>query len=758
MIAEEEKTFLTLDEFTQFMREQQKQPLWRSNANRERDYSHGNQLETERLEALKARGILPIIDNQLRQMMEAVTGMEVKNRTDYRVMPESNSQEDQDVADALNLKLNQAEKLSRADRCISDAYEQQVGIGLGWVYVERSNNPFEPRYKCQNIDFNDVFFDWFSVDPMLRDSRWLMRKKWVSIEKAKQEYPEYADQLNAAYTDIKGYGFAMNYDEGVNGMRRSLDIPFSWDLNRDEWINTERQYIRLYECWYRRWVTAWCVRLPSGRVVELDKRNPEHLFLEPFEAQTSRVYMSVWAGYVKVFDEISPYAHGYFPYVPFWGYKEERSKVPYGKFRNCISLQDMINVYHSKIEWALSSTRTVRTAGVVLSDDEDFRNEVSGLDADIVLSAEEMAQPGAKFELVPNTSLMPVHMQALETAKRSLRDVFGISNEYQGVGSLSKSNAQEVTRIQQSSQAMANIDDNKNESRTHLGELLLSMIIQDIGKEEVQITIPGDILNDQRIITVNQRFFDGSGVELINNDLQRVLLKVNLTEVPTTQSYRQQQFVSFSEVFKSSPPQYQQILLPYWFNLSDLGEDRQKIIDAIKQIDNKPDPEMEKVKAEIELKNKEFELKLKELELKAKAEERSALLTDAQIKQITATVVKTLNEAQFSAYQVGAQVMMNPSIAPVADVIMDNSGYQLPNPEGVYPGLQNQMPLNTGQPVNPQAVPPVQQNTHPQFPANVNIPNEPDPALQTPETLETGTGQAGLQTMRNEQIPPQPEL
>jgi len=731
---------LTLRDFTGFITEIQNQPKWRAEATKELSYRDGNQLTTDRMVALEKRGIPVVCDNLLLNGIQAVLGAEVKNRTDWRVIPDTTGKDDQDIADAFAVKLSQSERRSRADRCISDAYESQISIGVGWVEVSKTNNLFDYPYQCRAVNFFDMYYDWFAVDPMLKDARWLIRKKWVSKQEAISKYPDHEHIINNAFIGWLDSGLQL--DDNINSnLGRSLDIQKSWQIGRDEWLNIDNKEIRLYEVWYRKFETVNCIKLKNGKIVEYNKKNPEHINAiingaQIQESPTSRVFVSVWAGCHKLSDDESPYTHGHFPYVPFWGYKEQKTGIPYGKIRNAKSLQDLVNIYHSKIVWSLSAVRTIRTVGAVVGDDEDFRNEASGLDADILLDAEEMKQQGARFEIVPNTSLTQWHMQALSEAKSAIHNILGVSQEYQGVQSGASSNAQEVTRIQQSSQALANLDDNKNESRTHLGELLLAMLVQDSNNDE-EVFIAGDVIRDDRRVVLNQRTVDEDGdygVEYLINDVNNALLKVVLSEVPTNQSYKLQQYTSLAEVFKSAPTHYQTVLMPYMMNFSDLGENKQDIIKAIKEADNQPNPEMQKFEKELELKNKELELKSRELAIKER-------VADQTIENMIADKVKVLVDAQFAAYGVGQQVMMSPIVAPVADSVLENAGYQAPTPVGNYPDLN--IPAQPQQPI--QAMP-IATNTSPQFPPRPQGDEAPMPQEVQPQEQMMPSAEQGIET------------
>ena len=120
------KSGLSLDEFTRYLHEIENQPAWRSRADREMDYVDGNQLDAEVLQRQRALGMPPAIEPLIGPAIEAVLGLEAKTRTDWRLTADHPGQEGEEVAAALNYKLNQAERQSRADAACTAAFRTQV--------------------------------------------------------------------------------------------------------------------------------------------------------------------------------------------------------------------------------------------------------------------------------------------------------------------------------------------------------------------------------------------------------------------------------------------------------------------------------------------------------------------------------------------------------------------------------------------------------------------------------------------------------
>lgn len=703
---------LSLRQFEQFFTEIRNQPAWRARADKEMEYVDGNQLNSEILQAQKAVGMPPAIEPLIGPAIDAVLGLEAKTRTDWRLTADGTDGDG--VADALNEKLNHAERQSGADRACSDAFKTQVCVGVGWVEVMRETDPFKPfPYRCEAVHRNEIYWDFLSKKPDLSDARYLVRRRWVDIQQAKLMFKEHADLIDRAsgrWTD--------RYELSVDGST-STDMGRAWDEERgssieeQEWMDSENARVCLFEVWYRRWVEVVILKSPDGRVVEYDEANEMHNaalasgMIQPQRAIIAKMHRSYWMGPHKLYDGPTPYPHQDFPYAPFWGHREDRTGVPFGRVRGMVYLQDNVNSAISKIRWGLSAIRTERTRGAVAYTDEVFRQQIARPDADIVLNAEHMAQPGAKFEVFRDFQLNEQQYKMLMDARLGIERASGVTASFAGQRGNATSGLQETTQIEQATQSLASLMDNFRYGRTKVGELLLSLIIEDmVGKPET-VTIRGNAVLPDRDVALNQPTYDAdTEVQYLTNDVARTRLKVAMNDVPSTPSFRTQQLAAMSEAFKSMPPQYQDVALPHLLSLMDIPN-KQDIIQAIQEVKSQPSPEAEHQKWERDYKDRELLARY------------NPELIAAEIKKTMADAVSTGVKSAFGAVQAGQLIAQMPQIAPVADVVMANAGYKAPNPAGDDPNFpQPNIAVPPG-PVNPG-------DTSPQTPTDpTSMPSSP---------------------------------
>lgn len=738
-------TPLSLAEYGDILDEIESQPReWRRRADMEMDYADGNQLNTELLNAMKEQGIPPAVENIIAPALEAIRGFEVATRTDWRVTP-NGQPGGQDVADAINFKLNEAERNAKADDACSAAFYPQIGVGIGWVEVSRSDDPFAYPYQCTPVHRNEIHFP-FDAKPDMSDARWLRRQRWLHPTRIAAVFPQHKAlirEFGKAGINWWSTFDELSYGGASTGLNRAFDVAREWTQMEDRWFNPNNREVCLSELWYRRWYRAIVLKSPDGRVVEFDQDNPAHEYalanrtVQFRYAIVAKVRRSYWMGPHVLFDGPTPYAHRYFPYVPFWGFREDNTGVPFGYVRNMLYQQDTLNSGNSRLRWGMAAYRVERTKGAVDMPDDVFRRTVGRVDADIVLNATHMQQPGARFKVERDFQLNAQQLEMLNNARQAIERINpAAAGAFGGRRGTATSGVQEATQVEQANQSLAHMIGQFKRARTQVGELMMSMIIEDMGKEPQTLVIEGDAVREDRTVTLNRLETDpATGLPYLSNDVQRTRLKVSLEDVPSTSSFRGQQLNAMSEAIKALPANYQVAAMPFMASLMDVPFKRE-LVESLRAAGAQESPEQveQRIKQAVAdaLAKAGNDLKARELDMKERK-------TDAEIKQIMAQAVQIGVQAAFSAMQGGVQVAQMPMIAPIADAIMQGAGYQKPNTGGDdpnFPTATQTAAMNVKSPYiqgqGPEgAAPEVRKNTSPAFP---------------PVPQNAGTGQVGIET------------
>ena len=706
---------ITVDEFAQFVREAINQPPWRANADKEADYADGNQLDSELLQKQRQLGIPPAKENIIGPAIRAVCGYEAKTRTDWRVTPDGDPQ-GQDVADALNYRLNQAERHSRADRALSDGFRHAATVGIGWVEVTRASNALKFPYACRAVHRNEIWWDMQSTEPDLSDARWLFRRRWVDRQRAARMFPEHKTIImHSADKWIADLAGEMLEGGQSTGLAQAIDAERAWTVQEDNWYNDENQQVCLTELWYRRWDEVTILRARNGRAVEYDPSNSAHVAVVRsnrgvLERQIlPKMRRAYFMGPHILHDGPTPHPHDHFPYVPIWGAREDMTGIPYGLVRDMMFPQDNLNASISKLRWGIASARIERTKGAVAMPDDVFRRMAARSDADIILDAEHMARPGARFEVKRDFQLNSQQFQLMDDSRRAMERVSGVSSAFMGQKGTASSGIQEQTQLEQSQVSIADLMDNFKEARRLVGEILMALIIEDMGREEQTIVIEGDTLNPPRSVVLNKPEIDPqTGIQYLSNDISRTRLMVALEDVPSSSSFRAQQLSALSESVKSLPQELQTVVMPFMIDLMDLPR-KDQIVQAIRNATGQADPEQlrEQIKQELMFELKERELALREREIAAK---------EAQYR---ANAVNTGVTSTFAAMQAAEKIAMNPAIAPVGDIVLKQAGWQPPTPAGQDPNIPT--PVVAAPIEQPGGLPGDTTPTTPDVPASADI-------------------------------------
>lgn len=659
---------LSYEEWNDITMSMWNEPEWRLAADRAADYYDDNQLNSETLARMRDRGISPLVFNVVKPVINVALGMEARNRTDWRVAPDGNGTKWDEVASALNEKMHEAERKTRADRACSDAYAGQLKAGLHWVGVTRETNPYEYRYRVEAIHRREILWDWTDTSPDLRNANWLVRQRWFDTEVLARMLPGKASlirQVGSGWPGMRDFDIALLQD---TGLAQSFDQERRFFLPELEWRYSEgstRQRVRIFEVWYRRWSTRLVMRLPDGNVVPVDRNRFDHMqaiaagVVEIDKAVFPEIRVALWMGPHQLVDAPSPYRPNRFPYIPFWGYREDLTGVPYGLIRSMMSPQDEVNARRSKMMWLLSAKR-------LIADSDAFDLEVNSIDQVL----EELTKPNAAIWLNPkrtNRDAIKVEQdfqlgneqaEMYHDAKQMVNMVAGVHQPMMGDARAQPKSGVAIDHlIQQGITTLAEINDNYTMGRRDVGEALLHLIKQDmLDRNDIPIEVGTG--KARRTILLNQRVIDErTGRPTIVNRVDAAQVKVDLEDVPSTATQRHQDFASLSELAKGLPPQMQAALLPAIIEVAPI-KDAKKHAETMRRIIGLPEelpPDQAEQAAEqqqaMQQEQAEFQKRaatadIVQKEAKAKLDDANAQKVLAEIRNIGAEITEAAGDGE----------------------------------------------------------------------------------------------------------------
>lgn len=537
-----------------------RQPTWREEASRCADYYDGKQLEPDVVAAMKERGQPVLIHNLIGPTIDGVLGMEAKTRQSFMVRAEND--ENLQVAEALNEEVSEMARMTNVDRAIADAFAGQIKTGLGWVEVNRSSDEFEYPYQSNYVHRDEIWWDWHSKAPDLHDARWLLRRRWLDEDEAAAFFPKHRDLIKYAAGGWANALATLEMQTRPQLMSAYQDYADN-QWREDELFDTDRHRVRVHEVYYRVFERGLVMRMPDGRRVRFERNNPMHVAVvnaghaELVNAPYKRMYQAWYIGPHLIYQGPSQHPHNNFPYVPFWGFREDTTNVPYGLIRRMLSPQDEVNFRRSKLTYLLNSKRIIKDDDATAMSDQDLIDEVNRPDGVVTLNKDRKNVEHRGFWVETESGIAVQQFQIMQDAKQNIQDCGGVFSAMLGQESNATSGVAIHGLIEQGSTTMAELFDNYRFARQKVGELMLAFKVQEIGRQPRRVMVNVNKPEPTAAIDLNQVTLNEQGQQVISNDVMRTKASVVLDDIVNTPGYRAHLTQRMMELVQTLPPNLQ---------------------------------------------------------------------------------------------------------------------------------------------------------------------------------------------------------
>lgn len=555
-------TALTTQGLSSLLADLNQQPNWRAEASRCVQYYDGNQLTDEMIRVLKARGQPVLVNNLIGPVVDGILGMEAKTRQGFLVRADND--EFAEGAEALNEEVNEFARVTNVDRARGDAFGSQVKAGLGWVEVTPNSDPFEYPYLVTNVHRNEMWWDWHSVSPDLSDARWLMRRRWLDEDEAIAFFPQHKDVVKHAAAGWVDFAEQADLDlMSRPQLHQAYNDYADFNWHDDQLFDTDRRRVRVHEVYYRVFERGLVMVAPGGKTARFEKENQFHRALvtsgqvEVKNMPYKRMYLAWYVGPHRVWSGPSPLPHNIFPYVPFWGLREDETNVPYGLIRRMISPQDEVNFRRSKLTYLLNNKRVIKDEDAVKMSDADLLDELGQSDAIITLNKNRQNKESKGFWVETETGIASQQFQIMQEAKQQIQDCAGVYSAMLGQDSSATSGIAINGLIEQGATTLAEIFDNYRFGSKQVGELMLSYKISEIGNRPRQVLVNVNKPEPTKKVMLNQPIVDDQGRETVNNDVTRMKAMIVLDDIVNTPGYRAQVTQRMMELVQTLPPNLQ---------------------------------------------------------------------------------------------------------------------------------------------------------------------------------------------------------
>lgn len=630
------------------------EPDWRSEAEKAEAFYDGDQIDVETLRRMEELAIPPVIDNYIAPSIDAVAGFESIARLDPRLVPENDNSVD--GVEALNEKFKEAHRLSEFNQAYSQAFMDQIKVGIGWVVVAHSADVHGYAYRVEHVPWREMWWDYRARKWNLEDARFIVRQRWTDLDHAVKWFPKHREMLETivggwmSRSDFIGASFDQTHIS--SRLSYNLQNEERWSLTEDEWRNTDRRRLAIYEILYRVPGRTLVLRFADGRTMDFNPDIPIHNLAlaegvaELVEGPTMNLRQAFYAGPYKLVDQ--PLGHGRCHYIPMFAKRKGANLAPYGMIRSMISPQEAINARSARILFDMNSRKVIVDEDAA-DDLDEIREEAGKGDAFMVLRSERRRENA--LQILPNTETTAISFQMMQADKQAIEDVSGINKQFRGQVQSGKQAGVAIDQlIDQTKQNIAGIYRNHEQARLEGGRLLHLLIMDDLSNiDDLPVDVGSSDSTLKRRIVLNGRRGDR---QIRSNDVIMLSMRVALSSTPSTATYRQQKFQALAEIIKALPPELQTPLTPLMIQAADLPQ-QEEVLETIRSLTGfgppPRDPEKARQLEEQKAKEQQMQERMQQIEMMQQEAVARKMLAEAMLNEARARKVLGVDTEQTEA-------------------------------------------------------------------------------------------------------------
>jgi hypothetical protein len=331
------------------------------------------------------------------------------------------------------------------------------------------------------------------------------------------------------------------------------------------------------------------MQLSPTRRVLYDEKNPLHVAavsrgrVRITKAVTRQVRMALFAGPHRLIDVGT--ARRNFPYIPFFAYRDDEDRTPYGLIEGMISPQDEYNDRRQMINWMLRARQ-------LLIDNDALDTEYNSI-ADVVdtasrpdfvaiLNASRKGQTGVQIK--NDMTLAKEQLDVMQDAKLLIQEVPRIYSTQLGNAPTGVTSGIAINSLTEAgAMAMGELNDNYRFGRRMVYEAALDLIVEDHLEAEMRCLVGQG--ENRRVVVLNT--FSPQGEPI--NQVKDAPVKVGLSDIPSSPAFRMQEQQQLGDIIRAlaANPAAVNVLAPAYVEGSSHPA-RQKLADDLRRATGQP--------------------------------------------------------------------------------------------------------------------------------------------------------------------------
>lgn len=617
------------------------------------DFYDNIQWDPEDAAALKDRGQMPLVFNEVAPMVDWIIGTERRTRVDWRIMPRT--EDDVDLADVKTKVLKYVSDINRVQFNRSRAFADAAKSGVGWVDDGVRDDPTQDILYSRYEDWRNVLWDSAAYELDLSDARFLFRWRWVDEDIAIAMFPDRAACIRAGAEDAQTSSMSDWEEDAWYSTEELLSGSNTGTLRAAGTgmaIDAKRRRVKLIECQYRMPVKSQIVangpmkgmfyNQQDGALGEALAKNGGTII----DKVVMRVHIAVFTEAHVLAMGPSTYRHNRFTLTPVWCYRRGRDRLPYGVIRRVRDIQQDLNKRASKALFMLNTNQIIADEGAV-DDWNVLRDEADRPDGLIV------KKPGKELLIRRDTDAATGQIQMMTLDAQSIQKSAGVSQENMGRQTNAVSGEAIRARQLQGSVVTTEPFDNLRLATQVQGEKQLSMVEQFYTEEKV-VRLTG-AKGALEWVRVNQPELQADGSVRFINDITASAGDFVVSEADYAGTLRQVMFEALNQLANRLPPEVALRILTIAMEFSDLPN-KDEVADQIRKLTGERDPN--KPMSPEEEKQAMQQAQQQAEALQFQKEQALATLEEqrAKIREVNARAAKLESEANAAMAGDGGQV------------------------------------------------------------------------------------------------------
>lgn len=473
---------------------------WREKKLEWENFYDGFQWTGQEIRELENRSQPTVVINRIKPALDGLVGIMTQTETRIKSFPRD-LRKDMAVADAMAEAIRYVEQSNDTKFISQKVLKRGLVTGRGWfnIYVEEDITG-RKDIRIRHIDPNDIVFDRASSHYDLSDAEDLVHFSWMTEADIRAAYPKKSRKITKAMAELEHDPFC-----GWNHIKTYTGDDYAEKLKEKgaaeqakTWFDKKRSRARVATHWYREREERIVLSAPEIGYYVLAKGTSDEEaadIIRELETQygispqmnTRNIRIAKFRTILgsTILDEgETPLQNDKFPYIPFFGYREESTGDHYGIVKSMMDPQREVNKRRSKALHILNSNKIIMDEGAV-EDEEELRREAARPDGII------RKNPNKQLEFQNETSIGNFQLEFYNIASNEIDQSSGLNKELLGqYSNIRAASALDIKR-QQGLTILSELMMNWKKTRTMLAEAIVDYI-QEFWTPESAIRILDD--------------------------------------------------------------------------------------------------------------------------------------------------------------------------------------------------------------------------------------------------------------------------